>query len=133
MLTGRDFVVICELFTKIWRPVMRSNVENVKKRFRRLVLWARTVLSVFVFSNARNAPTRIVRGTTEIDTKKPLVPTPQRRAGSLLLAAATANNNVTRAPAKSRQRRVEEEAVVVVSTCGLADVSGLKNRNGVSK
>ena len=38
-LTGRDFVVTCEPFTKTRRrPATRSNVENVKKRFRRLVL-----------------------------------------------------------------------------------------------
>ena len=114
MLTGRDFVVICELFTKMWRPVMRSNVENVKKRFNRLVLWVRTVLFVFVFSNVRNAPTRIVQGMSEIDMKL-LVPT--QRVESLLADNVRVN------------RRVKE----VVLTYSLADVSGLKNQNGVLK
>ena len=81
-LTGRDFVVICEPFTKTRRrPTTRSNVENVKKRFNQLVLWVRTVLFVFVFLNVRNAPTRIVQSINEIDMKL-LVPT--QRVESLL-------------------------------------------------
>ena len=95
-LTGRDFVVTCEPFTKTHRrPATRSNVENVKKRFRRLVLWARTVLSVFVFSNAPNAPMRIVRGSSEIDTKRLVATLPQRRAGSLAVTTTTPTTTTT--------------------------------------
>ena len=144
-LTGRDFVVTCEPFTKTRRrPTTRSNVENVKKRFRQLVLWARTVLSVFVFSNAPNAPMRIVRGSSEIDTKRLVATLPQRRAGSLVAAATapatitTATTNKSRRRRRRRQRRVEEQEeeqeeeeeatattvttvlTVVLSTCGSA-------------
>ena len=140
-LTGRDFVVTCELFTKTRRrPTTRSNVENVKKRFRQLVLWARTVLSVFVFSNAPNAPMRIVRGSSEIDTKRLVAMFAATATTPTTITTTTTNKS--RRQRRRRQRRVEEQEeeqeeeeeeatattvttvlTVVLSTCGsTADV-----------